>query len=229
MPKVTRLEFIQKALSAIDSENVMTIGDTIESEQIADLLDTTYDDLIGEFNWPFLFTSGKLESTPESNVLKVPEGIYSIEWIKYDKELIDFIPYSEMIDRIDRDGIKTDTAPSYWATRDDENIVFDSYNGVLLPALSLIYGVRVPQRLISDTSVPDIPERFHTVLLHGLVAQCFYTLKGDDSLGDRYYKRFREGKVAMKRWAKLHEEKHLTNKDLNYGRKQRSFAQWFPR
>jgi hypothetical protein len=161
MAKMTLLEMTQNILSAMDAEEVSSIGDTIESQQIADEIKTTYYDNLGNFEIRSRFVPIQLEAladpTDRPNVLKIPDEVDTIEWIKYNKGTVadpdyydvcflspeDFLEIIE--GRVTTTGTNLITVkfngsdavpyqiinnayPTYYTCFDDEYIVFDSYN-----------------------------------------------------------------------------------------------------
>ena len=86
MPKLTLLEIVTDILNDLDSDEVNSINDTVESLQIAQIVKTTYNNIIDGKHWPHLyelFQFEDLSATAKPNYLKIPATIISIEWIKY--------------------------------------------------------------------------------------------------------------------------------------------------
>lgn len=220
MSKLTKLTLVQKILSMMDAESVQSIGDTIESEQVADFVETAYDEILSEFEWPFLYTGKELELTPELNIMMVPEDMYNISWIRYNKRFVEKIPNEDMVILLENQGGPIENQdPRFWTTVDDKFIIFNSYDQFLVPNLSLVYGIKIPKQMNLDEDVPEIPERFHNVLLHLAASMAMYNLKGDDSLGRHYYGLYKRGIVKMKRWAQMFNTIRRTNVSVDYGRR----------
>lgn len=230
MPKLTRLEIVQKVLSAIDSDNVTATDETVESEQVLELLDTVYNNILGTYTWPHLYTLDTLETTATAHEMRIPTDVQGIEWVRYNKNDIIYItPYEmvEMLDSrdttqsdIDSNGAKNDQDPTYWTSDDDSIIKFDSYDGNLSSSLSQIYVIREPSAMTADTDYPDLPSRFHTVLVHGVIEEAFRTLVGDNQTAQIYQRKFRQGVAQMKRWARIINLDNTTyDSGIDYGRK----------
>ena len=224
------LSIVQRVLSSIDSENVTAISDTVEAQDVVDIINHVYQEILGHYDWPFLKTSSYLEVTSTDNQMKVPDTIYGISNIWYDNKEITFMDYPSfqtmLLNRIeaeegniDSNGSYTDREPIYWSTVDDSHVIFDSYDEELLQSLSKVYGSYLAEDMIEDTEEPVIPRKYHYVLLEGSLARAAYSLKGDDSLGDRHYKVYSRGLQTMESWAKNLVPKHSTNNNINYGRK----------
>lgn len=160
MPKMTLLDMTQNILSAMDSDNVNSISDTEESEQVAETIKDTYFAMIDEYHLPVKKEIFKLEATDVSTPtkMKIPEIVEKVLWIKYnrvsevggDAEYTDIIyldPKSfldkcnvrsesssnvEMITDGDIDFmILNDTPPTYYTSFDDTYLIFDSYHSDL--------------------------------------------------------------------------------------------------
>jgi hypothetical protein len=86
MAKMTLLEMVQETLSDMNSDNVTSISDTIESMQVARIFKTTFMNLYNDRSWP---TNGKLfrlESVADSNRpthMRMAENVQHIDWVKY--------------------------------------------------------------------------------------------------------------------------------------------------
>jgi hypothetical protein len=89
MPKMTVLEMTQDILSDMDSDEVNSIGDTVESQQVGQILKTTYHEIIdGVDHWPHLATLVQLEASGDNNKpthMRMPENLQRLNWIKYNK------------------------------------------------------------------------------------------------------------------------------------------------
>lgn len=229
MATYTKLKLVQKMLSATDLENVTAIGDTVESEQAAELVDSVYLDVMKDYDWPFLYTLANLEVTALPHQMRIPSDKYQINWIRYNKNDIIYIDPKDMVilldsrdqtqSNVDSNGCLIDRDPTYWTSYDDSTITFDAYNGNLVSAFCVCQFVRSPNDLVGDDSIPDLPSRFIPVLIQGCLAEAFYTLKGDDTIGDRYQKRFRLGLIDMKKWArKVASSKKTTESGQDYSR-----------
>ena len=207
-----RIDLVQKVMSMLDLENVNVIGDTVESEQVAMLTDKVYADILRDYPWPHLYSQDSLEVTGEANVMRLPSDVFQVNWVRYNKRPLEYITPEEMtilldsrdltLTNVDSNGCYNDSDPIYWTSYDDETITFDSYDESLQSNLSKCQFIRDPGSIYDDTDEFDLPKRFTPVLLSGVAAEGFLTLKGDDSLGNFYYRQFRLGMIDMKKWAR---------------------------
>lgn len=163
MAKMTVLEIVQDILSDMNSDNVNSIADTEEALQVAQILKTTYYEIIDNGTWPHLqelATLDNLGDTNRPNILKLPDNVDKIKFLKYDRKEKETDPsdyttiiYLEPLDFMDkisgRDStassiievpdiesgvkllIRNDIAPSYYTSFDDEYLFFDSYNAAI--------------------------------------------------------------------------------------------------
>ena len=154
--KLTLIEMTQNILSAMDSDEVNSITDTVESLQVAEVIRETYDELFANYDIPefkALTQLTGLGDTDKPNYMQIPENVDKIEWLKYDYYTDSATDYqkltylspedffeltsnragsSDIIEVTDDSGVRMWIAdnqnPQYWTTFDDEYIVFDSYD-----------------------------------------------------------------------------------------------------
>ena len=87
MAKLSLLEIVTDILNDLDSDEVNSISDTIESQQVAQIVKTCFFELIGNRNWPHLRKLVQLESVidiTKPNYLKLPENTKEMVFFKYD-------------------------------------------------------------------------------------------------------------------------------------------------
>jgi hypothetical protein len=85
--KYTLLELTQTVLSSMDSDEINSINDTVESQQVVEVIKTVYDDIISRGDLTTNKTVFNLTAStdPLQPILMTkPEGIERIEWVKYD-------------------------------------------------------------------------------------------------------------------------------------------------
>ena len=83
------LDMVQEILSDIDSDEVESIFDTVEAEQVVNILKSTYYAMMNNRNWPHLRRSVQLRglSNPDKPThMKVEEEFKELCFIKYNKE-----------------------------------------------------------------------------------------------------------------------------------------------
>lgn len=159
MADTTLLDVVQKLLSDMDSDTVNTISETIEATQVANVVKDCYEQIMDEhrmFGQHKLFNLEGVSDTDRPTHLRIPEGYFNLQWVKYDNRLdvaddpefvhIQYVDPEEFITRTnmrresdanvekvtDFDGaylfIANDKSPDFYTTFDNDYIVCDSYN-----------------------------------------------------------------------------------------------------
>lgn len=155
--KLSLLEMVQDILNDMDADEINDIDDTIEAQQVAQIIKTCYYEMLGNRNWPHMRKLVQLDasgSLDKPNYLKLPDNLKELSSFKYDgsttsdpafadvryKEPDDFLRYvssrNATLDNVDvvtdfggsRLLIITDTAPQFWTSFDDTYLVTDSYD-----------------------------------------------------------------------------------------------------
>lgn len=86
--KLTLLEIVQDILNDMDADNVNSIDDTIESQQVAQIVKTCYYEISANRNWPHqkkLITPQSSSTLDRPTYIRIPVEVKEIEWIKYNK------------------------------------------------------------------------------------------------------------------------------------------------
>lgn len=234
MAKLTLLEMTQDILNDMDSDPANSIDDTEESLQIAQIIKTTYFNIIDQRDWPFLRTLGQLTGLADaSNPTKmlIPETTNKIIWIKYNKKDVTYLEpkqFKDLIDGraagttgIDANGYRTDADPVYWTSYDDQYVIFDgrddNVDSTLQTSKSVVFATIVPTWSATDGFIPSMPAKMFTTLLAAAKAQAFSTLKqisnpAAESIASRGLVR------AQNEAFKVKDAESKSNK-INYGRK----------
>ncbi len=85
--KFTLLQVVQKTLEALGSDEINAINDSPDAEQIAQMAQDAYYELMNQREWPHLLNLKQLESIADStkpNYLRIPDDVVRIDQIKYD-------------------------------------------------------------------------------------------------------------------------------------------------
>ena len=85
------LEIVQDILSDLDSDEVNSISDTVESLQVAQIVKTTYFNIIDGKDWPHLYQFLQLEPSGDTNQpthMRLPDNVIYLNYIKYNKKNI---------------------------------------------------------------------------------------------------------------------------------------------
>lgn len=128
--KRTLLSMVQSVLSSMDSDEVNSINDTVESRQVVDVFRQVHDDIMGRLNLPESYTLFELQASNDFDrptLMYVPDYIDNVLWVKYNKtgyreedtskwETIRYVEPEEMLTymhSLDRtaDNVQTYTLP----------------------------------------------------------------------------------------------------------------------
>jgi hypothetical protein len=233
--KLSLLQMVQSVLAAMDSDNVNSISDTPESEQVAILVREAYFDLMSARQWPHLRVIDNLQGLSDVNnptKMEIPDNINKIYWIKYNKKDVHYLTPAEFRSMIvgrlplagvvDSNGYVINQDPLYWTSYDDRYIVFDGYlsttDNTLNGSKSEFHGVKAAGWTHVDSFIPDLPDKWFPTLLAESKAQSFVNLK--QQANAREERKSQRGKTELRNesWKnKLAEER--SNSAINYGRR----------
>jgi hypothetical protein len=232
--KMSLLDMVQNILSSLDSDNVSSIDETVESIQVAEIVRESFYDLMSQRDWPFLAT--RTELVPADDIANptrmfIPDNLNKIKWVKYNKKDVQYVAPEEFINILDNrpeqqdivndKGIVLNRDPIYWTTFDDKTILFDgldkSLSDTLLSGKTTVYGIKVAEWQHVDNFVPDVPAKFFATLLSEAKASAFVNLKQQANV--REEARARRGRVTMQNesWRNEFGETKY-NRKVNYGR-----------
>jgi hypothetical protein len=234
MAKLSLLDMTQNILSALDSDPVDSIDETVEAVQVAELIKEAYFELISQRDWPFLFQLGQLQALSDINnptKMKIPDTWNKLKWVKYDKievEYLDPETFNNIITNrvaqagvINANGYVINQNPQYWTSYDDQFLIFDGFNqtveSTLQASKSSAYGTQQASWTHADTFIPAIPEKFFPTLLAEAKSQAFVNLK--QQANAREERKATRGRMAMRNdsWKNEHGEVKY-NTEVNYGR-----------
>lgn len=91
MASMTLLEIVQDILSDLDSDEVNSIADTVESLQIAQVVRSTYFNIIDGKDWPHLYRFFQIEAsgtTARPTQMRLPDNVVDVDYIKYNTRRI---------------------------------------------------------------------------------------------------------------------------------------------
>lgn len=88
----TLLELVQKILSSMDSDQVNTIAETTESQQVVDVIQTCYFDIVAIGELPRDDDLFQLEASLDDDLpvtMYLPDDVSDIRWLKYNNATAD--------------------------------------------------------------------------------------------------------------------------------------------
>jgi hypothetical protein len=233
--KLTLLDMTQNILSALDSDPVSSIDETVEAVQVAEIIKESYFELISQRDWPFLFQLGQLQGLGDvlkPTTMRLGSEWNKLKWIKYNKKDVTYAQPDVFADivsnRVEQAGVINSAGfvinqdPVYWTSYDDTTIVFDGYNSAedttLQASKTTIYGTVQATWQQVDSFIPAIPEKFFPTLLAEAKSQAFVNLK--QQANAREERKATRGRMAMRNEAWRNENGEVKyNRKVNYGRK----------
>jgi hypothetical protein len=87
MAQTTLLDVVQEVLSAMDSDEVNSIADTIESEQVVSIAKSVYRNMVSNRNWPFFRRAIQFNSSGNLNLpthMYLQDEVKELEFVNYD-------------------------------------------------------------------------------------------------------------------------------------------------
>jgi hypothetical protein len=203
----TLLSMVQSILSDMDSEDVNSISDSIEAQQIASVIQDTYFNIIAAREIPEhkqLLQITSLSNNQKPTHFRYPNNTKEIEKLFYNTSYtgstyteVYFLEPLEFLNRVDESAtntlqvdtvagnvpvfIMTDRMPKYYTSFDDDNIIMDSYDvsveAILQTSKTRAYGTIYPSFQITDTFEPDLDDTMLPYLLAEAKSTCFSLFK----------------------------------------------------
>ena len=179
--KKTLLEIVKDILSDIDSEDVSSVSDTVESLQVAKVVEATFYDLVATRDIPEHQSLIKLTPLSDSNypthfVLEDTQSDITNIWYDvsddgtYEYRELTYLDPVEFIQLVDRRGsdytlvgdkvagtklrILNNKQPTYYTSFDDEHIVMDAHKSTVDTTLQQS-KVRVLGNTVPTFSISD--------------------------------------------------------------------------
>lgn len=198
MSKKTLLQMVQNILSSMDSDEVNSISDTVESLQVAEIVRETYEDLVATLKIPesqALIRFESLGDVTRPNYLKIPAGVKKINWLRYNDHKVEYMMPEDFLQYVINTGgkvsvtdirgvtykIENNRGPRFWTSFDDEHLVFSSFNqteeSTLQEVKSIAYAdINNPFEL-SDEFIAPLDDNLFPLLLSEAKRTCFVDLK----------------------------------------------------
>ena len=205
--RTTLLSMVQSILSDMDSEDVNSISDTVEAQQIASVIQDTYFNLISAREIPEHKQMLQLTSLSDSQKpthFRYPNNTKEVEVLFYNTATsgstyteVYFLEPIDFLNRVDETAtgvlqvetvagevpvfVYTDRMPKYYTSFDDDNIIMDAYNSSIETTLqtskSRAYGTIYPTFSITDDFEPDLDDTMLPYLLAESKSTCFSLFK----------------------------------------------------
>lgn len=205
--RTTLLSMVQSILSDMDSEDVNSISDTVEAQQIASVIQDTYFNLISAREIPEhkqMLQLTSLSNSQKPTHFRYPNNTKEIEVLFYNTATsgstytqVYFLEPIDFLNRVDETAtnvlqvetvagevpvfVYTDRMPKYYTSFDDDNIIMDAYNSSIESTLqtskSRAYGTIYPTFSITDDFEPDLDDTMLPYLLAEAKSTCFSLFK----------------------------------------------------
>ncbi len=204
--KTTLLQVVQSILSDMDSEEVNSISDTVEAQQIASVVEDTYYNIIAARDIPEhkkLMSLTALADSSRPTHFRYPDNTKQVERVDYnvgtasekDFREIHFVDHKYFLDNMNEEGVLVETvsdgidifvsndrAPSYYTSFDDYHIIMDSYDASVESTLQQskirAFGSTYPVFSQTDDHEIDIDNTMMPYLLAEAKSTCFSLFKG---------------------------------------------------
>jgi hypothetical protein len=191
----------------MDSEDVNSISDSIEAEQIASVVRDVYYNMVSTRMIPEhqeLIKLVSLSNSSRPTHFQVPDSVKRIDFIRYNVSTTSDTEFKEiqyieplLFLTLHQDGTNVDTVydvngntpllirndqmPTYYTSFDDLHIVMDSYKSdtdqILAENKTQALGHKIPTFTISDNFTPDLDEVLFPYLLAESKSTCFSLFK----------------------------------------------------
>lgn len=205
--KKTLLEICQGILSAMDSEEVNAIGDSLEALQIVDIIETTYFDIIATRDIPEHRELIKMTALSDGNYpthFSYPTNLKEIIRLDYQDsdgyyreitwcEPLDFLSRTDGLQTnydsvADKNGgttlrIANNKQPTLYTSFDDEYLVLNSYESAVEATLQeskvRAFGTKYPTfDKTDDTFIPDLDASMFPYFIAEAKSSAMSLLKG---------------------------------------------------
>ena len=203
----TLLSMVQSILSDMDSEDVNSIADTVEAQQVASVIQDTYFNIIAAREIPEhkqMLQLTSLSNSQKPTHFRYPNNTKEIEKLFYNTATtgstyteVYFVEPIDFLNRVDDSAtntvqvqtvagnvpvfVMTDRMPKYYTSFDDDNIIMDAYDSsveaILQESKTRAYGTIYPTFSIEDTFEPDIDDTMLPYLLAEAKSTCFSLFK----------------------------------------------------
>lgn len=244
MAKLTVLQLVQKIMSRMDSDEVEAHDENIESLQVANILEDTHDELLARRSWEFTkHQPRQLDAGTHVVELSIPSDVKYIELVRYKNfdtgrlQEVRYVSPRVFLDRYQEmdttqtnieavtlnDGVSigvyNDRVPTEWTSFDEENIIFNSYDatneasGVTVGSSTTLVEY-IPSWTMSDSFIPDLPDRMFPLLLNEALSVASLDIKQEAN--QKAEQNARRQYIRLKQ---LERQVRIDQEEADYGRK----------
>ncbi len=149
--KYTLLKMTQLILSSMDSDEVNDIADTVESAQVVDIIETTYNEFLSDYHFPETHDFFQLEATSSTTplVLTRPSNVVNMDWFKYNwkltsesndnYDLVREVSRLEFMNRTDAFDVDSSNVSTFDITRNSQTFPIN-YRNDKMPAYYMVFN-----------------------------------------------------------------------------------------
>lgn len=132
--KYTLLQLVQAIGSSIDSDEINSVGDSVESQQLVNIVRTVYFDILSRTNLPEHYSLVNLQASGNSTyptIMTVPSDVEEVIWLKYNNATtsdtdvqmrrVDFLPLEEFLQKMHNLDESADNISSFTYTTTGTN------------------------------------------------------------------------------------------------------------
>lgn len=232
---MTLLEIVQQILSDMDGDEVNSISDTEESEQVARHVVRTFENLVSNREW--LHNRELISLTPFADTdfpthFTVPVNVTKLELINYDKiksgetrkqyQKVEWKEPDEFLNILNkRDSsasnvqtvtdssgsllfILNDTAPNYYTSFNDSDIVMDSFDSEVDTTLQAskvqAMGFILPSLSLVDDAEPDLPQEALSLLIEESTSRAQFKTRQIEDVKSEQESRRQARWMARNQW-----------------------------
>jgi hypothetical protein len=200
--KMSLLDIVQATLSDMNSDDVNSISDTVEAEQIAAIVRDTYHEMVTTRDYLDLNKYIQLEAATDNKfptLMKLPKQVLEVKEIRYKGHVVKHLNRKDFMSvvgsRANNEAITimqepkahidlyiiNNYRPMYWTSFDDEHIIFDGWESkeseTLLSKDVAVYAEMLPEWSMTDSFVPPLPLRAYPLLLAETKSKAFSDIK----------------------------------------------------
>lgn len=186
--RYTLLEIVQRVLESLNSDEVDSISDTVESQAVANIVKECYFDIIGQENLPEKRDIFQLNGSGDSSkpcLMTLPEDVLDLDVLKYNKESTSdpdwydliFMPFNDFVDQQGAISTDDDEVDSMTVTENGQTFTFKFYND-RLPQFYTTFNDRTLLFDAYDSSVSST--------LVGTKTLCYGAIEPTFTLSDSY-------------------------------------------
>lgn len=212
--KLTLLELVQDMLTAVNGENVNSVGDTEEAAMCVNIANRQFEKMSAKNRWKhFKEYTSSLQTTSNLNEMNLPTGAFAFkpDTIYYDGNPVWYLTPEVFLNMVVARDSSTDSSiltingipvyktktPVYFTSDDDELLRFDgcvdSTNGLDGSKFKAIVYSTSTSRLSADSEVFDLPAQAFPTLGEYCIAYAIKELTSDE---ESFRSQLREAKTS---------------------------------